>query len=56
MVERLLEDPEQRAALGADGRRAWQERFRWDQIAERYEELYADAVADRTARIEGSVQ
>lgn len=55
-VERLIENPEQRAALGVAGRRAWQQRFRWDAIADRYEELYADTVAERTARMAGATR
>lgn len=55
-VERLIADPEEREMLGVAGRRAWRERFRWDTIVERYEDLYAAAVAERTTRIAGSVQ
>jgi glycosyltransferase involved in cell wall biosynthesis len=55
-VERLIADGDQRAALGAAGRRAWRARFRWDLIAERYEELYANTVAERTARTAGATR
>jgi glycosyltransferase involved in cell wall biosynthesis len=39
-VDALLADPERRRAMGESGRRAWEERFTWEAIARRYEELY----------------
>jgi glycosyltransferase involved in cell wall biosynthesis len=40
LVDELLADPERRAEMSAQGRRAWQERFTWDVLAGRYEQLY----------------
>jgi glycosyltransferase involved in cell wall biosynthesis len=44
-VDELLRDPERRRAMGAAGRRAWEERFTWDAIAGRYEALYERVAA-----------
>jgi glycosyltransferase involved in cell wall biosynthesis len=55
-IDVLLEDPERREALAAAGRRAWEARFRWDTIVERYEELYAEVAAERAARIAHSAR
>jgi L-malate glycosyltransferase len=39
-ADELLADPDRRHAMGKSGRRAWEERFTWDAVASRYEELY----------------
>jgi glycosyltransferase involved in cell wall biosynthesis len=39
-VDALLADPERRRTMGESGRRAWEQRFTWDRVAGRYEELY----------------
>jgi glycosyltransferase involved in cell wall biosynthesis len=39
-VGALLADPERRAAMGASGRQAWEERFTWEAVAGQYEDLY----------------
>jgi glycosyltransferase involved in cell wall biosynthesis len=39
-VDSLLADPERRAAMGASGRRAWEQRFAWETVAAEYEALY----------------
>jgi glycosyltransferase involved in cell wall biosynthesis len=44
-VDSLLADPERRAEMGASGRRAWRERFTWDAVAGKYEELYGRLTA-----------
>lgn len=44
-VDSLLADPERRAEMGASGRRTWEERFTWDAIAGRYEDLYRSLAA-----------
>jgi glycosyltransferase involved in cell wall biosynthesis len=46
LIDELLADPDRRAELGASGRRAWEERFRWDHVASQYEALY-ESVAGR---------
>jgi glycosyltransferase involved in cell wall biosynthesis len=43
-VDALLDDTERRAALAAAGRAAGRERYAWDVIAQRYEQVYADAI------------
>jgi glycosyltransferase involved in cell wall biosynthesis len=45
LVDELLADPERRREMGAAGRRAWEERFSWDKVARRYEDLYAELAA-----------
>jgi glycosyltransferase involved in cell wall biosynthesis len=44
-VDALLADPERRAAMGAAGRRAWEERFTWDTVAAQYESVYRGLAA-----------
>jgi len=44
-VDELLADPGRRAAMAESGRRAWEERFTWDKVVDRYEELYARVAA-----------
>jgi glycosyltransferase involved in cell wall biosynthesis len=43
-VDALLDNPDRRAALAAAGRAAGRERYAWDVIAQRYEQVYADAI------------
>ncbi|MEA2412909.1 MAG: L-malate glycosyltransferase [Thermoleophilaceae bacterium] len=45
VVDELLADPERRRAMGESGRRAWEERFTWDAVASKYEELYGRLAA-----------
>jgi glycosyltransferase involved in cell wall biosynthesis len=40
VVDELLADPERLREMGAAGRRAWEERFSWDAVSGRYEDLY----------------
>jgi glycosyltransferase involved in cell wall biosynthesis len=40
MLEALASDSALRASLGQSGKRAWNERFRWDKLAGEYERLY----------------
>lgn len=54
VVDELIEDPQRRAELSAAGRRTWQERFKWDTIAESYAAIYEEAVAERRARSAGA--
>jgi glycosyltransferase involved in cell wall biosynthesis len=44
-VDELMADPERRAEMARRGRQAWEERFTWDTVARRYEELYAEVAA-----------
>jgi glycosyltransferase involved in cell wall biosynthesis len=46
-VDELIADPVRRRAMGAAGRQAWAERFSWDQLARRYEQIYREVVASR---------
>lgn len=46
LIDELLGDPQRRRELGANGRRAWEERFRWDHIVGQYEAVY-ESVAGR---------
>jgi glycosyltransferase involved in cell wall biosynthesis len=41
-VDELLADPDRRREMGAAGRRAWEERFSWDAVTSRYEQLYRE--------------
>ena len=43
-LEALLHDPSALQQAGADGHRAWKERFTWGHIARRYEALYHQLV------------
>ena len=45
-LRRLLDDPEQGRAMGRAGRRRVEERFSWASVAERTEQVYADAIAE----------
>ena len=44
-VDDLLADPDRRRAMGESGRAAWRERFTWDAIAARYEDVYERVAA-----------
>jgi glycosyltransferase involved in cell wall biosynthesis len=44
-LERLLDDPERRARLGAAGRRRVEELFSWKAVAEKTAAAYDDAIA-----------
>jgi glycosyltransferase involved in cell wall biosynthesis len=44
-VDRLLADEGERRAMGERGRRAWAERFTWDDAAARYEQVYERVAA-----------
>jgi glycosyltransferase involved in cell wall biosynthesis len=46
----LLRDSARLQAMGSAGRDAWRRSFTWDHIAERYEDLYRDAIARRGER------
>jgi len=46
-IEALLENPEQRAAMGAAGVRRMQEQFSWRACAEKTAALYADVLTRR---------
>ena len=48
LLERLLKDSGWRDDMSERGYRAWTERFTWEAIAERYEDLYLDVVSKRT--------
>lgn len=43
-IERLVHDRDERLRLGAAGRLAWRERFTWELVASRYEDLYRSLV------------
>jgi starch synthase len=45
-IRRLLEDPAQARAMGQAGRRRVEEKFSWASVAERTEQLYAEAIAE----------
>ncbi len=45
-ITSLLDDPERRRRMGLAGRRRVEERFSWASVAERTEEVYADAIAE----------
>ena len=44
LLEELYNDPDRRRRLGRSGHNAWKERFTWEKVAERYEELYLSLV------------
>lgn len=44
-IDTLLADEERRREMSENGRRAWRERFTWDSVAGRYEDLYARLAA-----------
>jgi starch synthase len=48
-LRRVIDDPARGRALGQAGRRRVEERFAWSSVAERTEEVYAEAVADFVA-------
>jgi glycosyltransferase involved in cell wall biosynthesis len=48
-IRRVLDDRDFARALGQAGRRRVEERFSWASVAERTEQLYADAIADFSA-------
>jgi glycosyltransferase involved in cell wall biosynthesis len=45
VVDELLADPKRRREMGRRGRQAWEERFSWETVAGRYEELYTRLAA-----------
>ncbi len=45
-IARLAADRGARERLGAQGREAWRERYTWESIVGRYEDLYAELVSD----------
>lgn len=45
----LLRDHERRLAMGAAGRAAWEARYSWDRVTDRYEELYRTLHEARSA-------
>lgn len=45
LVDELIEDPDRRAEMGARGRAAWEERFTWEAVTARYEDLYRRVAA-----------
>ncbi len=44
-IDTLLADADRRRVMSEQGRRAWRERFTWDAVTDRYEELYARLAA-----------
>jgi glycogen synthase len=48
-IRRVLDDRDFARALGQAGRRRVEERFSWASVAERTEQIYADAIADFSA-------
>ena len=40
MLESLYENPEKRQQLAKNGHTVWQQRFTWEKIAARYEQMY----------------
>lgn len=44
-IERLVADPLERERLGEAGRAAFLDRFTWERVTDRYEELYRDLLA-----------
>ncbi|HTW05915.1 MAG TPA: glycosyltransferase family 4 protein [Acidimicrobiales bacterium] len=46
-LARLAREPRRREKMAEAGRQAWQERYRWELIADRYLALYEDVVARR---------
>ncbi len=40
LLTEVWKDQESRAEMGAKAKKAWQEHFQWEKIADRYEELY----------------
>jgi glycosyltransferase involved in cell wall biosynthesis len=44
-VDELMANPGERAAMGRRGRRAWEERFTWNAVVDRYEDLYERVAA-----------
>jgi glycosyltransferase involved in cell wall biosynthesis len=47
LMEELYRNPEKRVALRNAGFKNWQEKFSWEKIARRYEELYGKLLADK---------
>jgi glycosyltransferase involved in cell wall biosynthesis len=47
-IEQLLDRPEQRASMGAAGRRRVLEHFTWKRAAERTLEVYREAIEERS--------
>jgi glycosyltransferase involved in cell wall biosynthesis len=45
MLSSLWSDPKRRAEMASSARKAWRERFTWEKIADRYEELYQAVVS-----------
>jgi glycosyltransferase involved in cell wall biosynthesis len=45
MLNSLWSDPKRRAEMASTARKAWRERFTWEKIADRYEELYQALVS-----------
>lgn len=45
ILDRLWSDPERRTAMATSARKAWEDHFTWERIADRYEELYKALVA-----------
>jgi len=45
-IERLIDDSATRCRLGTAGRAAWRRRFTWAAIAERYEQVYRQSIAN----------
>jgi glycosyltransferase involved in cell wall biosynthesis len=48
-IAALLDDPERRARMGANGRRRTEELFSWRAVAEQVVQTYEDAIASYTA-------
>lgn len=48
-LEELLGDERERLRLGEGGRHAWEQRFTWAKIADRYEQLYEELVGARSS-------
>jgi L-malate glycosyltransferase len=48
-IDELLADESERRRMGEAGRQAWEQRFTWSKIADRYEQLYAQLVNQRSA-------
>jgi len=53
-LTRLITDKELRRAMGSEGRRIVEERFSWQQIAERFVEVYRNALRQQTTTISRS--
>jgi len=48
-IERLMLTPAERHAMAEHGYQAWRQRFTWDAITDRYEAVYRQAIAKRSA-------